>query len=49
MDSYLVNLTSILDDLGATIEVSDEFALEITSGGRRGLRAAVAGRGSTSG
>jgi uncharacterized protein len=28
MDSYPVNLTSILDDLGATIEVSDEFALE---------------------
>lgn len=28
MDSYLVKLTSILDDLGATIEVSDEFALE---------------------
>ncbi len=28
MDNYLVNLTSILDDLGATIEVSDEFPLE---------------------
>jgi uncharacterized protein len=28
MDTYLVNLTSILDDLGATIEVSDEFPLE---------------------
>jgi uncharacterized protein len=28
MDSYPVNLTSILDDLGATIEVSDEFPLE---------------------
>jgi uncharacterized protein len=28
MDNYLVNLTSILDDLGATVEVSDEFPLE---------------------
>lgn len=28
MDNYLVNLTSILDDLGATIEVADEFPLE---------------------
>jgi uncharacterized protein len=28
MDGYLVNLTSILSDLGATIEVSDTFALE---------------------
>jgi uncharacterized protein len=28
MDNYLVNLTSILDDLGATIEVSDEFVLD---------------------
>jgi uncharacterized protein len=28
MEHYPVNLTSILDDLGATIEVSDEFALE---------------------
>ena len=27
MDGYLVNVTSILDDLGATIEVSDEFVL----------------------
>jgi uncharacterized protein len=28
MDSYPVNLTSILDDLGATIEVSDDFVLD---------------------
>jgi uncharacterized protein len=28
VDDYLVNLTSILDDLGATIEVSDQFALD---------------------
>jgi uncharacterized protein len=28
MDSYLVKVTSILDDLGATIEVNDEFLME---------------------
>jgi uncharacterized protein len=28
MDTYPVNLTSILDDLGATIEVSDYFELD---------------------
>jgi len=28
MDSYLVRVTSILEDLGATIDVTDEFALD---------------------
>jgi len=28
MDNYLVSVTSILDELGATIEVADEFPLE---------------------
>jgi len=28
MESYLVRVTSILDDLGATIKVSDEFELD---------------------
>ncbi len=35
MDSYRVDVKSILDDLGESIEVSDELALNSLDGGNR--------------